>query len=178
MQSGGNNALVERMVGAARLDVHTYEAVERDESATTSALIVVVLSAIASGIGSIGDEGFGGLIGGVIGSIVGWAVFAAVAFFVGTRILAGSQTSATIGQVLRTMGFAYTPLLLSFFGFIPILGGLIGLIAAFWFLATATVGLRQALDVSTGRAVGVALVSVIPAAIIAGIILTIFGIGR
>ncbi len=38
-----DNALVQRMIGAARLDVRTYEEVERDTSATQQALIVVIL---------------------------------------------------------------------------------------------------------------------------------------
>ena len=49
-------SLTERMVGAARLDVHTYEAVEADHTAMGQAMWVVVLSSVAAGIGS--DAGF------------------------------------------------------------------------------------------------------------------------
>ena len=178
MQSAAGGSFVNRMIGAARLDIPTYEEIEHDEKATSSALLVVVLSAIAGGIGSSRGDGLSGLIGGIFSSVVFWAVFAVVAFFVGTRLLSAPGMNVSIGQILRSLGFGYTPLLLSVFGFIPILGWLLVAVGFLWFLATATVGLRQALDVSTGRAIGTAVVSFIPAVIIAGIILAIFGIGR
>jgi hypothetical protein len=43
---------VERMIGAAKLDVRVYEEVEADRSATPQALAVVVLAAVAGGIGA------------------------------------------------------------------------------------------------------------------------------
>jgi hypothetical protein len=55
---------VERMVGAAKLDVRVYEEVEADRTATPQALAIVVLSAVAGGIG-IG-EGIRGLVVGTI----------------------------------------------------------------------------------------------------------------
>ena len=45
--------VIERALGAARLDAEAYESVERDEAATGTALAIVVLSAIASGIGNL-----------------------------------------------------------------------------------------------------------------------------
>ncbi len=178
MQGASSNALVERMVGVARLNVPTYEEIEHDQSAMPSAALIVVLAAIAGGIGSIGANGVTGLIGGIIGSLVAWAVFSFVAYFVGTRLLASATTSSSWQEVLRTLGFAYTPSLLAIFGFIPVIGPFIALVGAIWFLCTATISLRQSLDMSTGRAIGVALISVIPALIVSGIILGLFGIGR
>ena len=176
MQSAGMNSMVDRMVGVARLDVPTYEAIEQDRSATTPALIVVVLAAIAGAIGSLG-EGGEGLIGGLLSGILGWAVFSGVAYFVGTRLLGTPQTSSSWQEVMRTLGFAYTPLLLSVLGFIPAIGWVFALIGAIWFLFTATIALRQSLDMTTGRAIGTALISIIPSAIIIGIIGAIFGLG-
>ena len=177
MQGSGMNSMVDRMIGVARLDVPTYEAIERDQSATTPALIVVVLAAIAGAIGSIG-EGGEGLIGGLISGILAWAVFSGVAYFVGTRLLGTPQTSSSWQEVMRTLGFAYTPTLLSVFGFIPILGGLLALVGGIWFLFTATYALRQALDMSTGRAIGTALISIIPSLLIVVLILLPLGVGR
>ncbi len=42
-----------RMLGAARLNVDTYEEVEIDRGATIQALLVVILVAIAGGVGTI-----------------------------------------------------------------------------------------------------------------------------
>ena len=44
---------VERMVGAAKLDVRVYEEVEADKTANGQALGVVVLSSVAAGIGGL-----------------------------------------------------------------------------------------------------------------------------
>jgi hypothetical protein len=178
MQAVGGGSLVQRMIGAARLDAHTYEEVERDTSATTQAAIVVALAAIAGGIGSTGDEGGTGFIGGIISMIVFWAIFSGVAYLVGTRLTSTAATSSSWQEVMRTLGFAFTPLLISVVGFVPILGGLLALVGLIWFLVTATLALRHALDMSTGRAIGTAVISLLPAAFISGIILSIFGIGR
>ena len=177
MQGAGTNALVDRMIGAARLDVNTYESVERDESATTSALIVVVLAAIASGIGGLGDgnNAVAALIGGAINSVLSWIVFSAAAYFVGTRLLASATTHATVGQLLRTLGFAQAPLLLGVVGFIPLLGPLVAGIAGIWYLVCSVIALRQALEVSTLRAVAIGLVTAVVIALVSLVLALIFG---
>ncbi|MFV1988222.1 MAG: hypothetical protein ACC682_13135, partial [Gemmatimonadota bacterium] len=52
---------VQRMIGAAKLDIETYEEVEHDESATTQAAAVVTIVAVAAAIGGAGGGG-GGII--------------------------------------------------------------------------------------------------------------------
>ena len=47
-------SIVDRMIGAARLRVSTFEDVEADRSATRQAMLVVIAVAIATGIGSVG----------------------------------------------------------------------------------------------------------------------------
>lgn len=166
------NQLFQRMIGAARLDVNTYEEVERDTSATQQALVVVILAAVASGIGGL-DDGGAGLIGGVIVGIVGWAVMAAIIYFVGTRIFGTAETQADWGQLARTLGFAYTPSLLNVLGFIPVVEWIVAIVVFVWGIAATIIAIRQALDFSTGRAVGTAIVSWIGVAIVAGIIYAI-----
>ena len=50
----GAHSMVDRMIRASRLDVHIFEEVEADTSATRQALSVVFLVALATGIASIG----------------------------------------------------------------------------------------------------------------------------
>ncbi len=170
-----DNTMVQRMIGAARLDVHTYEEVERDSSATQQALIVVILASIAGGIGALDDGGVA-LIGGVIGGVVQWAVLAFVCYFVGTRFLGSTNTQADWGQLARTLGFAYTPAILGILGFIPVVEWIVALIVFVWVIATTIIAIRQALDFSTGRAVATAIISVIISSIAVAIVYTIFGI--
>lgn len=162
--------LSDRIVGAARLDVATYENVERDTTALPQALLVVVLGAIASGVGSLGVNGVLGFVGGIIGALVGWAVYAGIAYFVGVKLFALPETHSSWEELLRTLGFAQAPRLLLVLAWIPILGAIIALIVAIWVLITTIVAIRQSLDFTTGRAIGTAVIAWLALAIIQGVL--------
>ena len=118
--------MLARMLGAARLNVDTYEDVEKDKGATIQALIVVIIVAIAAGVGGLlSDEGdlVRGLAFGAIRGVLSWAVWALVAWIVGTTILKTQETEADWGQLARGTGFAQTPGLLNVFVFVPVVGG-------------------------------------------------------
>ena len=148
---------VERMIGAARLDSAAYEEVEADRAATPQALAVVVLAAVAGGIGV--GAGVRGLVLGTIFGLLGWAVWAWLIYFIGTRWLPEADTRADAGELLRTMGFATTPGILRVVGIVPVLGPLVTIVAAVWTLVAMVVADRHALDYrSTGRAIGVCII--------------------
>ncbi len=147
------SSLTERMLGAARLDVHTYEEVEADEDATSQAAIVVGVVAIASAIGSAGAGG-PGAIAGLIGAFVGWLVWTGVTWVIGDKILGGT---ATFGQLLRTIGFAQSPGVLYVLGVVPVIGILLRFVVAIWLLVAGVIAIRQALDFSTGKAIATAV---------------------
>ena len=151
-------SFVDRMIGAARLDPSAYEEIEHDRGAMPQAIAVVVLSSVASAFGS-GFTGRFGFAGGALAALLGWMVWAGLTYLIGTKLLPTPDTQADWGQLLRTIGFSATPGLLRFLGFIPLLGGLIYIVTAFWMLAAFVVAVREALDYrSTGRAVAVCLV--------------------
>ena len=155
-------SFAERMIGAAKLDVETYEEVERDQSAMGQAMAVVALSAMASAIGFAGLGGLRGLIGSLIAALLGWFVWAGIIYLVGTQALPEPQTKADLGQVLRTVGFAASPGILSVVGIIPLFGWLVRLIVFVWQIAATVVAVRQALDYkTTGKAVVVCILGVI-----------------
>jgi hypothetical protein len=148
---------MQRVVGAAKLDVATYEEVEADKSATGQAMLVVVLSSVAAGIGAY-EQGVRGIAGMALGSLLGWFVWAFLTWFIGTKILPERETKADLGELLRTIGFSASPGFLRVLGVVPILGGLVGIVVAVWMLMAMVVGVRQALDYKgTGRAVLVCL---------------------
>jgi hypothetical protein len=99
------------MIGAAKLDVHVYEEVETDTSATSQAMGVVLLATLAGGIGSVGlgTGGFGSFITGAIAALIGWVSWAFVTYIIGTRLLPEPQTRADVGELMRTLGFAQSP---------------------------------------------------------------------
>lgn len=147
------SSFVDRVVGAARLDARVYEEVEADTNAAGQATAVVVAAALAAGIGSLRDGGTGAVVA-VVAGLVGWFAWALVTWLVGTRLLPEPATSADLGQLLRTIGFSAAPGLLAVAGIVPVLGGLVRLVAWVWQLVAMVVAVRQALDyTSTGRAV-------------------------
>jgi hypothetical protein len=151
-------SLTERMLGAARLDVRTYEEVEADESATGQAMLVVILVAIAAGIGawSFGPRA---VLVTLISTLVAWFVWAFLTYIIGTKLLPEPQTKANFGQLLRTIGFSASPGVLYVLGIIPFLGILITVAVWIWQLIAMVIGVRQALDYSsTGKAVVVCLI--------------------
>jgi hypothetical protein len=138
-----------RIVGVFKLDSNTFEDVEHDTSATTQALIVVLIVAIISGIGSgfgatISDGSFvRSFLGTLISALLGWLIWSAVSWFVGTTFFGGK---ADIGEMLRVIGFAYSPQVL---GIIPCIGGIVG---AIWSLIAGFIAVRQGLDLDNVKA--------------------------
>jgi hypothetical protein len=178
-------SLTDRMIRAARLDVALYNEVEADTNATSQALTVVVITAVCAGIGVAlgaliaGRPGLaaGGLIGAIVTQLIGWAVWSYIMFFVGTRMFHGT---ATYGELLRTLGFAYSPGVLLILSFIPLLGGVIGLVVAIWRIIAGFIGVREALDLDTGNTIAVIVVGIIAYIVvlaILGIVLGALGLG-
>ncbi len=168
----------DRMLRAAKLDVELYEEVEHDEGALGQATTVVVLSAAAAGIGSLGAGGLAGLIGGTLAALLGWYVWAFLTYFIGTRLLPEPQTRADYGQLLRTIGFSSAPGLIRVLGIIPGLGTTVFLVAGIWMLIAMVIAVRQALDyTSTVRAVGVCAIGWAVQAVILVFVFAMFGQG-
>jgi len=155
------NTFLQRLIGAAALDSAIYEEVEGDHRATGQALIVIVLSSLAAGVGW---RGLGGttLLTAVFFAIVAlmaWGAWALLTLQIGSRLLPDSRTSVDIGELLRTTGFAATPGLLRVFGILPGVTIPVFVITAIWMLAAMVVAVRQALDYrSTGRAIAVCVI--------------------
>ena len=171
---GKGNSLFQKMWRAAMLDVDLYEDVEADKSATGQAYIVVVISSVLAGFGTgfltLMKDGdtlafIVGLFAGIASATIMWGVFAWLTYFVGTRLFAGPETSADWGELLRTLGFSTAP------GVIRIIPGIGSFIGSIWMIVTAVVAVRQALDFTTGRAIGTCLVCILPTLIIQGIVM-------
>lgn len=149
----------DRIIRALKLDEALYEEVENDSTAFNQAMLAVILSSAAAGIGMLGQVGITGLIFGTISALIGWYVWAFLTFQIGTKMLPEPGTRANMGELLRTLGFASSPGLIRIFGFIPGLSTIIFLIASVWMLLAMVIAVKQALDYkSTPRAVGVCFI--------------------
>jgi hypothetical protein len=151
-----------RLSGAAVLDSGIYESIEVDPNATRQAVAVVLLSAVASGIGASGLVGPRLLVLAAISALalVTWLAWGMLMFQIGTRLLPEPQTKATLGELLRTTGFAAAPGLLQVFAILPGMAIPVFVGAWLWMIGAMIIGVRHALDYqSTARAVAVCLVA-------------------
>ena len=170
-------SLVDRMIRAAKLDVHLYEEVEADQTAMPQAVATVAISSLAAGIGSLGALGLSGLLVGVIAALVGWFIWAFLTYFIGTKLLPEPGTKADLGELMRTMGFSSAPGVLRVLGFVPVVGVIIVLAASIWMLVAMIIAVRQALDYrSTWRSVGVCLIGWIVQVVLFGMLFAALGV--
>ncbi|MDE2968939.1 MAG: hypothetical protein OXT51_02400 [Chloroflexota bacterium] len=169
-----------RMIGAARLDPHTYEEVEADSSAMPQALLLVVVISILSGLGEYfrGDGAIlDALVYAAVRGVVFWAVWALMIYMIGGTILRSAETHANWGQVARGTAFAQSPGVLNVLAFIPTVGGIITFVVFFWQFIGVIISARQTLDYTSSlRAFFVVLLAIIPSAIVYAIFAVTFGV--
>ena len=163
--------MIQRMIGAAFFRAQTYEEIEADQGALGQAVAVVLLVTLCGIVGGVVGGLLGdasalrvilGAVGGLVFGIIRWALWVTVMYLVGGKMLRTSNTETSWSELGRVMGFAYTPGVLSVLSFIPAIGNLFPVIGFCWTVAAMTVAVRQALDFeSTGRAIGVVLLSAV-----------------
>jgi len=165
------------MLGAAFLDADTYEEVEADPSAIRQAALIVTLVALGGALGSWWlhavhrgipmQVALLPVILEVLEPFVLWVGCSFFAYAVGATYFRGPETETDYREVLRTVGFAFTPALFRCVAFLlPGVQDLLGLgdsavprvVLAFvletWVLVAGVVAVRQALDFTTLRGIG------------------------
>lgn len=167
--------IIRRAKDVLSFNSRTYEEIVRDPSATMEAAIVVATVAIASGLGRLFDGG-SALIGAVIAMLIGWLVSAAVIYFVGTRITGGSRSGSSVERVMRIVGYAAVPGILSIFTGLWLIGWIFATVIFFWLLVTMVLAIRASLDMSLGQAILTGIVAWIANLIVTGLIWLLFGL--
>ena len=151
---------LQRAIGAARLDVQVFEEIEGDRTATSQALLIVVLSSLAAGIGLTAGIYNAPVLHRVMLALLLWVFWAISTYIVGVYLMPEPQTQTNVGELLRTIGFAASPGMLRIAGMVPVIGGTIYVISTVWMLVAMVIAIRQALDYnSTGRAVVVCVIT-------------------
>lgn len=168
--------MLERIIGVLKLDVNTYEEIEADESALTEAIIVVSIVAVIGGLigggisAALGGSFVGSFLSTLLNAYIGWVVWAAVTYFVGTQFFGGQ---ATMGEMLRVLGYAQAPGILRI---IPVCGSFVGWL---WSIATGFIAIRQGLDVDNTKAlltIVIGWVAVFVVSLIIGAVLSAVGL--
>ena len=156
------SSLLYRMMGAILLDGATYESVENQRSTGAQAILVVLMSSIAAGVGASGLAGpsIGELIVVVVFAIATWLSWAALILYVGGLVMPQPETRVDYGQLVRTIGFAAAPGVFQIFGLFTSITVPVFIVTWIWMLGAMVVAVRQALDFrSTWRAIGVCTVT-------------------
>lgn len=168
---------ISRIIRAAKLEAHLYEEVEADKNAMRQAMLVVVLSGVAAGLGGVAKGGLPGILLGTAAALAGWYIWAFLIYLIGTKLLPEPHTRSDIGELLRTIGFSSSPGLIRVLGVIPGLeGGVFFMVATVWMLVAMVVAVRQALDYTgTMRAIAVCIIGWIVQILIIMLLLSLFG---
>ena len=167
-----------KLFRAATLDSEFYEEIEHDPTAFRDAALTIILVNLCSGIGlGVRDliysggtlsnlPSFGFNVGvHVIFALIRWIVLAGSIYVVGVKFIGGT---ADFMEVARTIAFAYAPVSLQILT--PLTGGIIVIGTNLWLFAALIVAVRQSLDISTGRAFGVIILSGILYLILSGLL--------
>ena len=147
---------IRRFVGALTLDPSAYEEFESDRGAIFQALATVLLASLAEGLALRAVLGPDSVLLMTAVALIGWVAWAVLTFEVGARILPGARTHSSVGELMRTLGFAAAPGCVAFLALVPGLPIPVLVFSRTWMLLAMIVAVRQALDyTSTWRAVAV-----------------------
>lgn len=178
---------MDRIMGVITLKAPVYRQIAEDPSATRTAAIIVVIASLINGFSQgfvLTDPTTGQIVGNILTAIVGAVVIGALgllAWVVASWVLAlvanmfGGKTD--MQEMMRVVGyvavFGVVSAVLVLAAFIPFLGCLIGLMAlilAILQIIGFFVGVREAAEVSTGKAIVVGIIGAIAYFVIVGLV--------
>lgn len=167
-----------RLMGAAVLDATMYEGIEADSRTNLQAALTVVLASVAAGIGAGGWYGTrpATLAALSLVACLAWVGWAVLVFHVGTRVLPEEQTRVTLGELLRTTGFAAAPGFVLVAAMVPAVAAPAFAVTGLWLVATMVVAVEHALDyTSVWRAIAVCLAALAIVALLAAVLGVVAG---
>lgn len=146
----------DRIIRAGKLDVSLYKEVAADTGTMNQAIAIVLLSAIAAGVGKIGIRGPGLILIEPISAFIGWYMWTYLIYFVGTKLLPEAETNATLGELLRAIGFSHAPGMIRIISIVPGIFNTMYVVGTSWMLVAMVIAVKQTFNYkNTLRAVGV-----------------------
>jgi hypothetical protein len=166
-------SLGERMVGAMKADVKTFQEIEADPGAIGQAVTVIVIAGVAALIGNVFRSGvFGGMMALIL-SLISYALWSLLVVLIGTKLMPEPSTKADFNEAFRVIGFTAAPGVFNLLAIIPFLGPLISLVIAIWTLIIGVIAVREVLDYSnTARAIIVCLIAMVVVWVVTVLVLT------
>ena len=153
-------SLVERMTGAMKADVKTFQEIEADPTAIGQAVTVIMIAGLAAMFGNIWRIGiFHGIMMLVVNLCV-YALWSLLVVLIGTKVMPEPSTKADFQEGFRVIGFTASPGVFNVLAIIPFLGPLISFVIWIWMVVVAVVAVREVLDyTNTGRAIIVCIIA-------------------
>lgn len=173
--------MIQRIIRTLTFDPHLFEEVEHDKSAMGQAILVLLLSSVATGLGTLKIGGVWGLIVATMISFIGWIVMAFLIYVIGTKLFPESHTRTSISEVIRVLGFASAPGIFRALAFLipSYLSALVLLIIWIWIFVAMVVATRQALDFkNTWNAIWVCVVGLIAYTLVYVLLLFAYGLPK
>jgi len=131
-----------------RLDSSAFRELSTDGGATVQALLIVLLGAFATTLGTFGELGGGAwreLPRQMFLGYVGWVTGTFLVYLIGTKVLRAPDSKADWAAVSRVMGFAYAPVLLRVIGITPGIGVAVAVLTLVWQAIAMLSGMKEVL---------------------------------
>lgn len=168
--------MLDRIMGVITLKAATYREIADDKTATGQAAVIVIVMAIISAVigaillvalapslpaGTAAASPLAFAIRTVVNAIISWLIGGWVIAFVSTKFFGGKTDT---GEMLRVFGFAQV---FQIIGVIPCLGTIVALVLS---LIAAVIGIREASEFDTTKAILTAVVAFVILLIVGAII--------
>lgn len=172
-------SLTERMMGAMKADVKTFQEIEADPTAIGQAVTVIVIAGVAALIGNMFRAGIAGGVMALVANLIGYALWTLLVVLIGTKLMPEPATKADFNEAFRVIGFSASPGVANVLAIIPFLGPLISFFVWIWMVVVGVVAVREVLDyTSTARAIVVCLIAAVICWIVLFVFLTPLLVGR
>jgi len=178
--------MFEKIIGVITLKAPVYKSIAEDQTLTSQAAIIVVIATLIQGFSQgfvkVGADGtmspsvVGGIVGAIVTVILGliaWVVAAWVLAFVAKAL--GGKTDT--GEMLRVTGFVQVFSVVGILNLAALVStallcitGIIGLVVAVLSLIGYFIGVREAAEFGTGKAIVTALIAAVVNFIIVGMV--------
>lgn len=165
-------SLAERMTGAMKADVKTFQEIEADPTAMGQAVTVILIAGVAAIIGNVWRLGVSGSVVRLLANLIGYGLWTLLVVLIGTKVMPEPTTKADFNEAFRVIGFTAAPGVFSVLAIIPFLGPIISFAVWIWTVVIGVVAVREVLDYSnTGRAIIVCLISAVICWLVLAIVL-------
>lgn len=159
--TAGKRSLIDRMLGAALLETEVYQEAALLPSTRSQVALIVIISAIAAGLGSLSAGLAVIMVTGLVG-LVGWGLYVSATYWVATRRYGVRRSHANWGATWRALGLASSPRVFLLLAFLPQIGFLVGLSVHAWVLITTVFAVRLTLDLEARPAIAASAAGCLP----------------